>query len=407
MASTAGGSARHIDSVDSAHMDTRVTSCLFLRGGSDVRGLEGSWDDLSINAVEPNVFYERWMLMPALKFLNQARGGVYLILIWAESPGMLGERKLIGLFPMEHRFGYCGVPVWHLTSFQYAQCFLGTPLIRKGCEEECVLKFFEFVDKAFRHLSLIEFRQFCADGKFAYHLKEAAQSANRSYETTASYKRGFLFSDTSPHHYFEKYSAKQRKEFRRKTKRLAELGQIRISILSEKDDSSQWADDFMKLEQSGWKGQAASALAAKQSTRDFFNAVAAEAFQRGQLDMVKLCVDDKPIAMQCNFISGEGSFAFKIAYDENYASCSPGTLLSLEIIRHVLTHARVSWMDSCAAPDSLLINTLWFGRRTISTVQISAKNCRSRIVMKLLSLIRRFCRGLHTISVDKNFPAIF
>src|SRR5947209_4002365 len=54
----------------------------------DVAALEryaAAWDDLAAAAVEPNVFYESWMLLPALRLLA---GGdkVLVVLVFVHTP---------------------------------------------------------------------------------------------------------------------------------------------------------------------------------------------------------------------------------------------------------------------------------------------------------------------------------
>jgi hypothetical protein len=61
-----------------------------------------AWEELAASAVEPNVFYEPWMLRPALEAFAQ---GVALrfILVHGERPGE--PARLCGFFPFE-RMGH-------------------------------------------------------------------------------------------------------------------------------------------------------------------------------------------------------------------------------------------------------------------------------------------------------------
>src|SRR5260370_26020404 len=60
------------------------------------------WDDLAAAAVEPNVFYESWMLLPALR--AYAGGTVTVVLVFSNrAPHKHGKPLLCGLFPLEKR----------------------------------------------------------------------------------------------------------------------------------------------------------------------------------------------------------------------------------------------------------------------------------------------------------------
>jgi hypothetical protein len=50
--------------------------------------------------------------------------------------------------------------------------------------------------------------------------------------------------------------------------------------------------------------------------------------------MVGLNLDRKPLAHCWNMLSGEGSYAYRTAYDERFADFSPGIMAEIVTIRH-------------------------------------------------------------------------
>src|SRR5262249_17823157 len=68
----------------------------------DLTALEkhiAAWEELAAAAIEPNVFYEPWMLMPALRAYGGA-GRLFFALVQAPDPARpLGPPPLSGLFP--------------------------------------------------------------------------------------------------------------------------------------------------------------------------------------------------------------------------------------------------------------------------------------------------------------------
>ena len=128
---------------------------------------------------------------------------------------------------------------------------------------------------------------------------------------------------------------KSRKEFRRLERRLAESGELRYTAAQSDAEIERWVTEFLSLEAGGWKGARGSAFDCTEGSRSFFSSIAREAARRGRLMMLGLHVGERPVALKCNFLAGQGSFAFKIAYDEAYARYSPGVLLELENIRRL------------------------------------------------------------------------
>ena len=114
--------------------------------------------------------------------------------------------------------------------------------------------------------------------------------------------------------------------------------------------------------------------------------------------MLSLELDGQRVAQKCNFLAGDGSFAFKIAYDEDYAHYSPGLLLEVENIRHIHASPEVKWMDSCAVPAHFMINRLWLDRRTIQTVLIPTGKRPGELIVSLMPLIRWINRKVRRIS---------
>jgi hypothetical protein len=157
---------------------------------------------------------------------------------------------------------------------------------------------------------------------------------------------------------------------RRKERRLSERGRVEHLVLRPEDDIGRWIDEFLRVEASGWKGQSRSALASSESDRRYFTEIATSAFRRGRLLMLGLNFDGFPIARRCAFVAGEGSFAFKTAYDEEFSDFSPGAILEVDSIRQLQTLAAVRWMDSCAAPDNFLVNRLSNDRKTIQSLTV-------------------------------------
>jgi hypothetical protein len=110
--------------------------------------------------------------------------------------------------------------------------------------------------------------------------------------------------------------------------------------------------------------------------------------------MLALYCGEHPVAMKCNFLAREGSFAFKIAYDEAFARYSPGTLLELENIREFHRRPGLQWMDSCAAPEHFMVNRLWLDRRPLVDFITATGRAHGNFVVSSLSFLHWMRRSV-------------
>jgi hypothetical protein len=186
------------------------------------------------------------------------------------------------------------------------------------------------------------------------------------------YDRAMLRSDLTADEYWDmNVRSKKRKELRRLQKRLAEMGAVETRLLTDGQDLARWCDEFLELEASGWKGKEGTALGCKPGDAAFFRAACAAAFDASRLHMLRIDLDDKAIAMLVNFRHGDGAFSFKIAFDETLGRFSPGVLIEIANLHAVQGSPDIGWMDSCAAPDHPMIDSLWAERRTIVQYRVA------------------------------------
>ncbi len=355
-----------------------------------------AWEKLVKNATDENIFFEPSILIPALRFLNNEQA--FILLIFADD--ISKEQGLIGLFPLVYRKKYKGLPILHLSIWQTQQCFLGNPLVHKDYIQSCLDFLFKWLEHNSK--SFLSFREFIDDSIFSQELEKYLKTKKYSIDEVEKYKRAFLHSDLTTDEYLKQgISNKWRKNWRNRTNALNRLGKVNFSILDKnnitEENIEQWIQDFLLIEQSGWKGKDGTALACDKNETKYFIDITKHAVQKSKLLMFKLTLDDKPIAMQCNFVSHDGTFIFKPAYNENYYKYSPGMLLELKIIYYILNHKEIKWMDSCSLPNSSIFDLLLQERRTIRSFNVSTKSWKSKLVIILLSFVRKFYRKIYRL----------
>ncbi|MBO0858291.1 MAG: GNAT family N-acetyltransferase [Chloracidobacterium sp.] len=356
----------------------------------DLSALErrvSAWEDLAASAIEPNVFYEPWMLIPALRAYGADKRLLFALVQAPDPARPLGPPLLCGFFPLELRDYFDGIsrklPLKTLCLWRKPEMvYLCTPLLRAEYDREALAAFFNWLRAGDHKYSLMEFGFVTGEGPFHHLLVDYLNEHPTFSYVTEAFTRALFRPAADAEDYIRSALGRFRtKELRRQEKRLAETGNLEYTALDPclgSDEADAWIDEFLEFEEASWKGKGGRAIVCDETDRKYFVEIAREAFKHGKLMMLALRLNGRPIAYKLNFLSGVGAFAFKIAFNEEYARYSPGVLLELENIR--LLHRRpqtsklsqIGWMDSCADPDRFMINHLWTDRRVIQTMVVSA-----------------------------------
>ena len=331
-----------------------------------------AWDALAARAGTPNPFFEAWYLLPGLtRFDPEARIRLAAF-TWA------GE--LAGLVPVQRARRYGRHPLPHLAVWLHANAFLGAPLVAEGAEEAFWEALLDWADRnagtaLFLHASMLPLETALTEA-----LMVAGARQGRKVALVHREERALMASPLAPAAYLEAaLPGKKRKELRRQHARLAEQGALAFTRRNDAGEIGPWIEQFLALEARGWKGSAGSALACAGETAGLFRESMAAAAERGCLERLNLELDGQPIAMLASLITPPGAFSYKTAFDERFARFSPGVLLQLENLA-LLEHAGVRWVDSCAAPDHPMIDSLWRERRALGRFSIAIGGAARRAV---------------------------
>lgn len=338
--------------------------------------LAAQWDDLATDAAEPNVFAHRWFIEASLPLTP---ADARLLAVSAQG-------RLIGLLPLAPATHYGRLPLRHVENWLHYHAFLGGPLLRRGQEQAAWAALLAALDADPASSGLLHLTGLVEQGPVHGALLAAAR---RPCDTVHRIERALLHSDLAPADYYAAtVRKKKRKELARLHSRLAEQGEVTTRRLAAGDDIDEWIDAFLSLEASGWKGRAGSALLCRPETADFFRDALHGAQDAGKLELLRLDLDGRAIAILVNFIDTPGSYSFKTAFDEDYARFSPGVLIQLANL-DILNRPDIAWMDSCAAQDHPMIDSLWGQRRAIVRVTLPLAGWRSRITFHAARTIER------------------
>lgn len=322
-----------------------------------------AWDALAACAGEPNPFLESWYLLPALHLLDP---GARAQLLLFEADG-----DLAGVMPLAASRRYYGWPIPHLTGWTHPNAFLGAPLVAAGLERAFWRALLAWADRNAGLALFLHLPNLPLGGPVHRALVDVLAEQGRAAGLVHREERALLASRQTPAAYFEaSLSGKKRKELRRQSARLAELGEVAIVRRHDGEALSGWIEDFLALEKAGWKGRAGSALACNPATAALFWQALSGAAAQGRLERLSLTLDGRPIAMLASFVCPPGLFSYKTAFDERYARYSPGVLLQRANL-DVLDRDDIAWSDSCASADHPMIDHIWRERRPIGRISIT------------------------------------
>lgn len=333
-------------------MGARPQQAFFVSVARHPRELEAvvpAWEALARAALEPNPFYEHWMLLPALEAFAAGQD-VRVLLVWD------GD-DLAGLFPFRRIARFKGLPAAALTSWRHPHCLLGTPLVRARGARHCIEALLDFADA-----SLVEFSYLAASEPFHRVLMEVLEARGARAVVSRNYARGLLRKHRAT------ISGQLRRQLARNERRLGACGRLAHVALGPHDDVARWIEDFVQLEARGWKGRTGGAMACSEANRVYFSRILEAAFGRGRLLGCGLDLDGRAIARRVSFTAGEGAYAFKTAYDERFAQFSPGVMLEADNVRQLDAAPGLEWMDSFTDDANLALERMWPGRRRIETL---------------------------------------
>lgn len=342
-----------------------------VRNRADLAPLCRQWQSLADAAVEANIFFEPWNLLPAIN----ARGrGKSLLFVFVFHRDLDQGKTPIGFAPFEQVFSFRHWPVRMLTAWQHEYCLLSTPLLHKDYAQQAWTALIAWAGSAEHHPSFLEFPLLLAEGGSYQALLDVICSGDvRSFDVEEFARAALRPNPGGAGAYIrDAVSPGRRKELRRQRRRLQEIEGFNVRrLVADDDDLDQWIDAFLVLESSGWKGRSHSAFACSASDSDYFRAICRAAFAQARLHMIGFFIADRPIAMKCNFLTPVGGFSLKIAYDEGFGQLSPGVLLEMEMIEDIHNDATMRWLDSCAVPSHPMIDALWSERRRIKHLLVS------------------------------------
>ncbi len=193
--------------------------------------------------------------------------------------------------------------------------------------------------------------------------------------------------------FLERYSKKFRKDITKKIQKIENLGNLELKIFQEKHEIDSAFDQFLMIEDSGWKGKAGTSIIKQPSKLDYYK------YLKKQFSILDLCrinlltLNDKPIAAQFGIAINDRLYLLKIGFSEEYSEFSPGFLLIYKLIEY-FSHNKsinricfvtgVEWIKRWH-PDAVNVGHFYSSNGTIlSKLVVKILYCALRIRDKII-----------------------
>jgi CelD/BcsL family acetyltransferase involved in cellulose biosynthesis len=288
-----------------------------------------AWLDLESRAVEGNMFLSPHFLLPAVQYLSRAR--VLLLAIFRRDGA---HEHLIGLGAFVARPPTARFPLPHLDAFRSPHTFLTGVLLDRENHVLALEALGAYLSSPTVQWCGIEFRNKLADAALSHIHREHGPTFPLRWAEYSRQRRAILHRDTVSERHEALFSeGGLGKDLRRKRQRLDKLGRSNARVLVGKEVTSETIENFLRLENMGWKGENKSSLLSQPKHADFFRDMAQRFSADERAFFCELRLEGRVIASSSNFVSGRTGFAFKIGWDPEFASVGPGLLAELELMR--------------------------------------------------------------------------
>jgi len=175
-----------------------VTTVFAVRDVPMLRRFIPAWEDLAAAAMEPNVFYEHWMLLPALEAFGEGRDIAVVMVMLRDPSAMRSPPRLAGLFPVERLrpFGNRSMPATSL--WQHPHCYLCTPLVRATAAPLAIAAFLRWMRSGTTRATLAHLKWVSRDGPFDRALTTVGSELGMERWTTEAFTRAVWRNGATP-----------------------------------------------------------------------------------------------------------------------------------------------------------------------------------------------------------------
>ena len=346
---------------------------------------------LAKNAVVPNPFFDLPILQAAEKNLDSKKV-CYLYL--SKKSGNEDNLKFFAAVQLSS-IGIFRHKVLRTWNHPYAP--LGMPLVAKNDSNETLKALIECIQVA-NHpsASAIVFEHIAREGSFINDLYRSCHLSDRLL-FAGGITRAALKPIKNLDYIGTHFSGKRKQRLRKAKTELEKFGAVTFSSASDSKSIKIPLEEFLALEQSGWKGKKKTALKDSLATETFCREAVSSMTAQNRCHIHSLKSDDKTIASLVTFESQGYYYPWKIAFDEKYAKYSVGNLLSTHATAEFANNTNFKGLDSLAAEYNQTTLRYWPDQKEFFTMIIGIGKTANQTTLKITNEINRIKRIKTTI----------
>lgn len=253
--------------------------------------------------------------------------------------------EAFALLPMKHRAEQSLLKPRVLSSLtNYYSCLFG-PLLTKGSDMKlCVRQIVSAIRDDKPQWDVIRVTPMAPESLFFIELRDALNTAG--FATQEFFSFGNWYFPVEGRSYAEYMSARPsvlQNTLRRKAKKLEQSGRARVEIVTAQTDIEKAIGDYSKVYNASWK--------VPEPHPNFVPGLIRTCAQQGWLRLGLVYMDDAPIAAQLWIVRDGVAYIYKLAYMEEFASLSAGTILTARLMQHVLDVDHIKEIDYLSGDD--------------------------------------------------------
>lgn len=334
-------------------------------------------DPVTNYVLEPNIFFAPGFCVPAMPRLDDRQ--VYLMVLQDRGEVGAGTRFIMP-YTVEKpgfRIGPDLIRAWSTPFGPY-----GVPLLERRESGQ-------IVDDLLQTLALpsiplpkvLALSDVFADSPVVSLFRSIALANGLPVAATSPVRRPLLDATLDADAYFEQsISGHHRRNLDRLWRRLEKQGELQHNIARNPDAVRLAMEEFLLLENAGWKGRHRTSLASDRLRAAFARESVNGLASRDKCRIHQLTLDGKVIASLIVFVDAGRAWTWKTTFDETLSSFSPGMLLMMRVTESLMDDPNIDVADSCTVDDHPVMGRLWQERRDLITLVIGLEQGRDREV---------------------------
>jgi CelD/BcsL family acetyltransferase involved in cellulose biosynthesis len=332
-----------------------------------------AWSDLADRALDPNPFFR-----PEFVLANSEERSIRVELLVVRD----GDVWLACL-PVRRSPRHPRLPFRSLEALTDDYSFLGIPLLDRDRTDEGADGLIDIVRRV-RTADVLVLGVWAPDSPVAMSVARAAARRGVRLAVLAAIERAAWHRAPRGRSAGANHPGRDRKKLGSRARSLARAVGGPVQVVDRTDDPAA-RDDFLEMENSGWKAVRGNPLAASAADAAFFRRMAAGMSRIGRFELLALEAGGRTIAIETHLVEPTALYSFKIAYDPAFARYAPGTQLKSFVIDGL--HDRgFDLADSCASPSNAHMNRLWPERRPLQTILAPTGSRGARFVPAFVAL---------------------